>query len=93
MTKTELINAIAAQDETGFSRRDIDALVSAVFDEITIALTNGDRVEIRGFGTFSVRERPARIGRNPRSGGSVRIPAKTVPVFKAGKPLRDAVNG
>lgn len=93
MTKTELIKKIADDDAGGrLSARDVEAVVTAVFDEITAALGRGDRVELRGFGTFAVRSRPGRMGRNPRTGESVKIAAKKVPHFKPGKPLKDLVN-
>ena len=75
MIKSELIQKLA-DDNPHLYQRDVERIVSAVFDEITDALANGDRVELRGFGAFSVKERDARIGRNPRTGESVEVPAK-----------------
>ncbi len=72
--------------------RDIERIVTTVFDEISRALARGDRVELRGFGAFSVKQRAARIGRNPRTGDSVQVPAKFLPYFKTGKELRDRLN-
>ncbi|MCZ6610978.1 MAG: HU family DNA-binding protein, partial [Alphaproteobacteria bacterium] len=68
-------------------------IVTAIFDEITAALSRGDRVELRGFGAFSVKQRDARIGRNPRTGEAVSVAAKRVPFFKTGKLLRERLNG
>jgi integration host factor subunit beta len=92
MTKSELIRALADQNPNLFLS-DIEQIVDAIFDEITDALANGDRVELRGFGTFSVKERDARVGRNPRTGESVNVPPKKMPFFKTGKLLRDRMNG
>ena len=72
--------------------RDVERIVATIFDEMSSALANGDRVELRGFGAFSVKERAPRIGRNPRSGEAVNVPRKFVPFFKAGKDLRDRLN-
>ena len=91
MIKSELIQKLA-DDNPHLYQRDVERIVSAVFDEITDALANGDRVELRGFGAFSVKERDARIGRNPRTGESVEVPAKRAPFFKTGKDLRDRMN-
>ncbi len=94
MTKSELIQALAQdnQDNPRLYHRDVERIVSTVFDEISDALARGDRVELRGFGAFSVKERAARIGRNPRTGESVTVPEKYVPFFKSGKELRQRVN-
>ncbi|MCZ6848205.1 MAG: integration host factor subunit beta [Alphaproteobacteria bacterium] len=73
--------------------RDVERIVTAIFDEITAALSRGDRVELRGFGAFSVKQRDARIGRNPRTGEAVSVAAKRVPFFKTGKLLRERLNG
>ncbi|MGH6914657.1 MAG: integration host factor subunit beta, partial [Geminicoccales bacterium] len=73
-------------------QRDIERIVSTVFDEVTEALVRGDRVELRGFGAFSVRHRSSRVGRNPRTGEEVRVPNKAVPYFKTGKELRERLN-
>ncbi len=91
MTKSELIQRLADQNPNLF-RRDIERIVSTVFDEISDALHRGGRVELRGFGAFSVKERGERLGRNPRTGKSVNVEKKFVPVFKAGKDLRDRLN-
>jgi len=91
MTKSELIARLAAQNPTLY-HRDIERLVGAVFDTITNALENGDRVELRGFGAFSVRRREARMGRNPRTGETVHVEAKSVPFFKMGKGMKERLN-
>lgn len=92
MIKSELIQRIA-EDNPHLYQRDVERIVSTVFDEIAEALTRGDRVELRGFGAFSVKHRDARIGRNPRTGESVPVPEKHVPFFKTGKDLRERLNG
>lgn len=92
MTRSELISRIAQQNPHLY-HRDVERIVSTIFDEITGALANGDRVELRGFGAFSVKNRDARIGRNPRTGESVSVDSKSVPFFKTGKQLRDRLNG
>ncbi len=91
MTKSELILRLAELNPHLY-QRDIERIVSTVFDEISAALARGDRVELRGFGAFSVKERAARIGRNPRTGASVQVAEKHIPFFKSGKQLRDMVN-
>ncbi len=91
MTKSELIQLLVDRNPQLHSS-DIEKLVSTVFDEITTALVRGDRVELRGFGAFSVREREARTGRNPRTGDQVEVPAKRTPFFKVGKDLRERIN-
>ncbi len=91
MIKSELISKIAKQ--TKLTRADADRLVTTVFDEITKALVKGNRVELRGFGVLSVRERHARMGRNPKTGAHVQVAAKKIPFFKAGKNVNDALNG
>ncbi|MCK0070303.1 integration host factor subunit beta [Kordiimonas laminariae] len=91
MIKSELINKIAEENPHLF-HRDVERIVSKIFDEITGALSRGDRVELRGFGAFSVKERPARVGRNPRTGEKVDVSAKRVPYFKTGKHLRERLN-
>ena len=88
MNKTELINAVAAK---GFSKKDADAAVKAVFDSITEALKNGEKVQLIGFGTFEVRERAEKEARNPRTGETIKVAATKVPAFKAGQALKDAV--
>jgi len=89
--KSELVQIIANRNPHLF-QRDIENIVSAVFNEISDALSVGNRVELRGFGAFSVKNRPARIGRNPRTGESVAVEEKWVPFFKTGKELRDRLN-
>jgi integration host factor subunit beta len=74
-------------------QRDVERIVSTIFDEITAALARGDRVELRGFGAFSVKQRDARVGRNPRTGESVEVDRKVIPFFKTGKQLRERLNG
>jgi integration host factor subunit beta len=91
MTKSELIAELASANPHLLSR-DIELIVSTVFDEITAALARGARVELRGFGAFTVKQRDARTGRNPRTGEAVAVEQKMVPFFKAGKELRERVN-
>lgn len=91
MIKSELIQRIADENPHLY-QRDVERLVSTVFDEITEALARGDRVELRGFGAFSVKTRDARTGRNPRTGEAVPVPEKRVPFFKAGKDIRERMN-
>lgn len=91
MIKSELVQLIA-EENPHLYQRDVERIVSTVFDEITEALARGDRVELRGFGAFSVKTRDARMGRNPRTGDAVAVPEKTVPFFKAGKELRERMN-
>jgi len=91
MTKSELIQRLAER-HPHLIHREVERIVSTVFDEISAALERGDRVELRGFGTFSVKHRSARIGRNPRTGATVHVMPKTVPFFKTGKHLRELVN-
>ncbi len=92
MTKSELIEALA-QKQPHLMQRDVDLAVKLVLDKISAALARGERVEIRGFGSFALHHRPARIGRNPKTGAAVEIPAKSVPHFKPGKEMREKVNG
>ena len=92
MIRSELIQIIA-DENLHLYQRDVERIVNTIFDEITHAMANGDRVELRGFGAFSVKKRDARIGRNPRTGESVSVDAKAVPFFKTGKLLRDRLNG
>lgn len=82
-----------ADENPQLFQRDVERIVNTLFEEIINALADGDRVELRGFGAFSVKQRDARIGRNPRSGESVEVEAKNVPFFKTGKLLRDRLNG
>ncbi len=91
MTKSELITYLA-EENPHLYQRDVERIVTTIFDEITSALSRGDRVELRGFGAFSVKQRDARIGRNPRTGEAVQVDAKRVPYFKTGKQLRDKLN-
>lgn len=91
MIKSELIQKIADENPHLF-QRDVELIVSTVFDEIIDAMASGNRVELRGFGAFSVKKRDARVGRNPRTGESVEVDAKFVPFFKTGKLLRDRLN-
>jgi integration host factor subunit beta len=91
MTKSELIQRLAERNPHLY-HRDVELIVSAIFDEIGAALARGDRVELRGFGAFSVKRRDARQGRNPRTGDSVSVEEKYVPFFKTGKQLRDRLN-
>ncbi|MEM6676903.1 MAG: integration host factor subunit beta [Pseudomonadota bacterium] len=91
MIKSELIQKIADENPHLF-QRDVEKIVSTVFEEITSALARGDRVELRGFGAFSVKTRDARTGRNPRTGEAVPVPEKKVPFFKAGKDMRERMN-
>lgn len=91
MIKSELVQIVAARNPHLY-HRDVENIVNAVLDEITDALSAGNRVELRGFGAFSVRSRPARSGRNPRTGETVDVRAKHVPFFKSGKELRARLN-
>lgn len=91
MTKSELIQRIAELNPHLY-HRDVERIVSTVFEEIGGALSRGDRVELRGFGAFSVKHRDARIGRNPRTGEAVEVAEKHIPFFKTGKLLRDRLN-
>jgi integration host factor subunit beta len=92
MTKSELIQRLAERNPH-LLHRDIERIVQTVFDEIADALSEGNRVELRGFGAFSVKNRTARTGRNPRTGSAVSVDAKRVPYFKTGKELRERLNG
>jgi integration host factor subunit beta len=91
MTKSELTADLAAANPH-LTGRDVELIVATVFDEITGALSRGERVELRGFGAFTVKHRDARTGRNPRTGEAVPVEEKAVPFFKAGKELRERVN-
>jgi integration host factor subunit beta len=91
MTKSELIQRLAEKNPHLYLR-DIEKIVDTVFQEITDALVDGNRVELRGFGAFSIKERDARMGRNPRTGESVYVDAKRLPFFKTGKALRERLN-
>lgn len=90
MNKTELTAALA--EKTGFAKKDAEKALNAFVDVITETLKEGDKVQIVGFGSFEVKERPARTARNPRTGEEIEIAASKAPVFKAGKALKDAVN-
>ena len=90
MTKSELIDLLAARQDA-LSRKDIDDAVSIILEQISQALAAGERIEIRGFGSFTLHERQARLGRNPRTGEPVALPVRHVPHFRAGKELRDRV--
>lgn len=90
MTKTDLI--VKVSEKTGFSRKDADKAANAVIDSIVEALSSGDKVQLVGFGSFEVRRRDARKGRNPRTKEEITIPASSLPVFKAGKSFKDAVS-
>ena len=91
MIRSELIAKIAEENPHLF-QRDVEKIVNTIFEEIIEALARGDRVELRGFGAFSVKKRDARVGRNPRTGESVEVEQKHVPFFKTGKLLRDRLN-
>ncbi len=90
MTKSELIEALALK-QTHLTQTDVELAVKQVLDQISAALSRQERVEIRGFGSFALHRRPARVGRNPKTGDAVTIPAKQVPHFKPGKEMRDRV--
>ena len=89
MNKAELINAVA--EKTNLTKKDAESAVSAVFEVITESLAKDEKVQLVGFGSFEVKSRAARIGRNPRTKEQIKIPASKLPVFKAGKALKDAV--
>jgi integration host factor subunit beta len=91
MTKSELIAELSAANPHLLGR-DVELIVATIFNEITAALERGERVELRGFGAFTVKRRDARTGRNPRTGEAVPVEEKAVPFFKAGKELRERVN-
>lgn len=91
MIKSELVQIIANRNPHLF-HRDVENIVNAVLDEITNTMAQGNRVELRGFGAFSVKKRPAREGRNPRTGETVPVEEKWVPFFKTGKELRERLN-
>lgn len=91
MIKSELVQIVANRNPHLY-HCDVENIVNAVLEEITLALTEGKRVELRGFGAFSIKERPAREGRNPRTGEKVAVDEKWVPFFKTGKELRDRLN-
>jgi len=91
MTKSELVQKLAEANPHLY-QRDVEVIVPAIFGEIAAGLARGDRVELRGFGAFSVKRRDARVGRNPRTGDSVSVAEKRIPFFKTGKQLRDRLN-
>ncbi len=89
MNKAELINAVALS--TGYSKKDVEAVIAATLDSITVSLKEGEKVQLVGFGSFEVKKRAARTGRNPVTKETIEIPASVVPVFKAGKALKDSI--
>ncbi len=91
MTKSELIQHVAELNPHLY-HRDVERIVTTIFEEISEALARGDRVELRGFGAFSVKRRDPRIGRNPRTGAAVQVAEKHIPFFKTGKLLRERMN-
>ena len=91
MTKADLIEEVSRVVE--MTRKDSEVIVEAIFDSVVRSLRGGDKIEIRGFGSFRTRQRQARIGRNPKTGDRVDVPPKQVPYFKPGKELRERVNG
>lgn len=91
MIKSELITLLA-ENNPHLYQRDVERIVTTIFDEISNALARGDRVELRGFGAFSRKRREARVGRNPRTGEAVNVEEKFVPYFKCGKELRERLN-
>jgi DNA-binding protein HU-beta len=91
VNKTELVAGVA--EKAGLTKKDAEKAVNALFDSVQQELVEGGKVQMIGFGTFEVKERAARKGRNPRTGEDIEIPASKNPVFKAGKALKDAVNG
>ena len=91
MTKSELIQRIAELNPHLY-HRDVERIVTTIFEEISGALSRGDRVELRGFGAFSVKRRDSRVGRNPRTGDAVHVSEKHIPFFKTGKLLRERLN-
>ena len=91
MTRSQLIMQLAEQNPHLY-HRDVERIVSTIFEEISVALARGERVELRGFGAFSVKQRAARVGRNPRTGEAVQVASKRLPYFKTGKELRERLN-
>lgn len=91
MTKADLIEEVSRVIE--MTRKDSEVIVEAIFDAVVKSLRNSDKIEIRGFGSFRTRQRQARIGRNPKTGARVEVPAKRIPYFKPSKELKDLVNG
>ena len=92
MIKSELVQKVS-QANPHLYQRDVELIVNTILDEVCSALARGDRVELRGFGAFSVKNRPARTGRNPRTGDKVSVSEKYVPFFKSGKEMRERLNG
>jgi len=90
MTKADLIEEVSRVVE--FTRKESEVIVEAIFDSVVKALREGDKIEIRGFGSFRTRQRMSRIGRNPKTGARVDVPAKRIPYFKPSKELKDLVN-
>jgi integration host factor subunit beta len=90
MTKADLIDEVAKAVD--IPKKDAEVIVKTVFDSVIDALHRGDKIELRGFGSFRLRERKARLGRNPKTGETVKVPAKKVPYFKAGKELKELIN-
>ena len=90
MNKTELINAVA--DKTAMTKKDVEKAMNAMLLTISDTLKSGDKVQLVGFGSFEVRRREARVGRNPRTMEEIRIPARNVPTFRPGKDLKDAIH-
>ena len=90
MTKADLVEEVAKAVEV--PKKDAERIVKTVFDSVTQALHRGEKIELRGFGSFRLRERKARIGRNPKTGETVEVPSKKVPYFKAGKELKELIN-
>jgi|SRR3982750_82461 len=91
MTKAELIEEVSRVVE--MTRKDSEVIVEAIFDSVVRSLRGGDKIEIRGFGSFRTRQRQSRVGRNPKTGARVDVPAKRIPYFKPSKELKDLVNG
>lgn len=89
MNKTDLINNIASK--SGMSKKDVEAVLNGFLGEVTDALAKGEKVQLIGFGTFETRQRSSRVGRNPQTGKEIKIPASTIPAFKAGNKLKAAV--
>ncbi|GGG24759.1 HU family DNA-binding protein [Paenibacillus abyssi] len=89
MNKTDLINNIS--EKSGLTKRDVEAVLNGFLGEVTDALSNGDKVQLIGFGTFETRKRNGRVGRNPQTGKTIEIPESNVPAFKAGNKLKEAV--
>jgi DNA-binding protein HU-beta len=91
MTKADIVDQIA--DRTGLTKKDVSETVDGFLDAVSRALANGQHIEIRGFGTFKVKDRKSRLARNPRTGEAVPVPPRRVPVFKVSKELKDMVSG